>query len=221
MSGELNPHELRAVLGCDQIGSSILMRTALHGTFNEAGQLESYIPLGDAEDHHSRYLFTAVGSRAVRSEFHLPVFDANAGAELTTEHNGSVTQTLTLPTLSGEKPQPSTALHDILARHKISCESTEISHPETKQTVGAIVLRASADRSTFAVLGSSSEGHAHVYLQKQFSVNGFTVLVDGLHQADVISDEWRAHTIRDGMGIVRTPWTDKAQSGRPSLSDLL
>lgn len=197
------------------------IRTPLNVEFgNQFGFVEPEI-LHGFDNSVVPSIFNAVGSRVYNGQNHLPIIDADFGAEVDAGRQG---RKVVLNARGGSYTS-SSSLRDVLGDNQIELEvftrqglksTTEmgvVSHRMeiTGPHVGAIVMR-SAREGTFASVRSTTPNHAHLYIQQSFSDSDNAALIDELEKVGAISENWANLTRESGMGILRTPWTSKLES---------
>lgn len=194
-------------------------RTPLHVNFSALGdapseQIINYEQHGDKSVYDPKH-FNAIGSKIVYANEHKPVLDVDGGARLQNSLRGSK---LILSTAYGGSYTPDSSLRDVLGDNDIDLEV--FTHPTfdynsftknsnyKKMSVGAIVLR-STRGSIFEVFDSTQKGHSHVYIQQKFSASDHQELIKELGTVGVIGPDWQKIVEKEGMGVLRTPWTTK------------
>ncbi|OVE79308.1 hypothetical protein BVY00_00570 [bacterium G20] len=204
----------------------IAKRTPLHVDY---GPGPGFVPSRIAETIVDEYEFNAVGSKVSRrdgllEETHLPVLDIDGGAKVQTVGIGSKALIGALHLYPDEarkyagKYGPASLLRDVLGDNGIDLEVFEsgvTSYSRTMQRtnfhgsrVVALALRTKAP-DTFVAVDSTQEGHSHLYIQQPFGAEDHKTLIGELGNVGVIGEEWQQLTEREGMGIVRTPWTER------------
>jgi hypothetical protein len=189
-------------------------RTPLHVEFSsrtncEPSQVISATDLNDPER------FNAIGSKVLYSKKHKPVIDGDGGVKVEHYRNSSK---VILPALYKGAYGPNSKLRDVLGDHDIDLEvfetpksawnSLDACYEVTGMHVAAIVLR-SRRSDVFQGVDSSTENHGHLYIQTEFEDYEHRTLIQELGALGVVSPAWRMLTEQEGMGIVRTPWTEK------------
>lgn len=201
-------------------------RTPLHVEFGTGPDFAPATPLehlGDAET------FNAVGSRGIalspypkQKEVHLPVIDVDGGAAVHQRKFGS--KAILYATRAGTY-RPTSRLRDVLGDNGIDLEVFEAVSASfgnflartyvDGKVVTALALR-SKESDLFEVAASTQQNHNHLYIQRAFSSEDHDDLIHELAETGIITEEWRQLTEESGMGIVRTPWTEKAITHWPS-----
>lgn len=198
-------------------------RTPLHVNFSAGKTFVGAAPLLDVETKNQD-LFNAIGSavRHAEEESHLPVIDVDGGATAQHFKHGSK---VVLGASHEGRYEPSSLLRDVLGDYHIQLEVFQ--HPTFRystfaagklydgERVGAIVLR-STKQLLFEAVNSTTPDHAHVYIQREFNPTDHRTLIQELGKVGVISPAWQQLAEETGMGIVRTPWTQKQVDHTPS-----
>ncbi|GEM_PF-4328426 len=226
MIKEISPASTDMVLKMVRHGESLLERTPLHIAFGEG---PDFAPAELATDKNDPASFNAIGSqnsyephRFGSDKLHLPVIDVDGGVALQTVKTGSKA-ILTACHRNGEYTSDS-LLRDVLGDHGIDLEVFQRSSVRPSMfgataialsQVEAIVLR-SKNSGIFEAVDSTSEGHGHLYIQEAFGTSDHTTLIQELGKVGIISEAWLGLTEEAGMGIVRTPWTQKEIWQEPS-----
>lgn len=188
----------------------------------EYGSGEIFITSAMVAFNQSQKLFNSVGSLALpptvvntpaqHRRLHLPVLNVDGGAEVDERNKGrtAVLKFLDLPG-SGEKYvdnyRPSSFLLTVFGDYDI--DLTVFPQPAVgDQRVGGLVLRAKKE-GTFKVFDSTQEGHSHLYIQQPFEDGDHQLLIEELTRAGILSETWQSIVEKEGMGVVRAPWTKK------------
>lgn len=209
------------------------LRTPLHIDYPEKSWAEpaaaAPIEAGEIGDPD---IFNAVGSLHERGQpkVHRPVIDVDGGARLQ-EVRGSKVIARAYPDHDHDREEtpsygPNSLLRDVLGDNGIDLEvfsaTTEKwshmmqSYSLAGKRVTAIVLRErDGKKDMFDVVDSTQEGHSHLYIQRAFNDTDHQTLISELGNLGIISRRWQEITEQAGMGIVRTPWTEKEVSHRP------
>lgn len=133
------------------------------------------------------------------ANLHLPIIDASYGAQEMSSDGSKVL--LTSFGITGLS-----SLERTLYDHGIGVDVDDTT--VTLNGLSSIIL--SSERAkTFDVCEASVPTHSHVYIQKLFSNRDHTNLINGLHEAGVISSRFRELTEKYGAGFARTPWTTR------------
>ena len=104
---------------------------------------------------------------------------------------------------------------EVFPQAAFSYDRWDNQHRYSHMDVGAIALR-SVKKDVFLAIDSTSKGHSHLYIEKAFSTSDHAVLLQELGAIGVISSGWLQMAEREGMGVVRTPWTQKEFKEMPS-----
>lgn len=59
------------------------------------------------------------------------------------------------------------------------------------------------------VIPSSTEGHGHLYIDKELTWEQYTALLEGFHKAGLIQDAWYRSALNDKRSYVRLPHIKK------------
>jgi hypothetical protein len=59
------------------------------------------------------------------------------------------------------------------------------------------------------VVPSSTEGHAHLYIDKEMSFDTMIAFIDALASAGIVERSWAKAVRSRGMTLVRPPWVKK------------
>lgn len=174
-----------------------------------------YAPAAELDPQHltSRTLFNAIGSRCVGMGSHLPVLDVDGGVRLS--KYGNVSKAIIGAAYKG-RYTPESHLRDVLGDHGIELEVfsypdlqySRLGYDSVVQKVATLVLRTQSP--IFDAVASTHEDHSHLYINTSFSDGDHTLLIDELAKVGVVSENWQKIAQQEGMGIVRTPWTEKA-----------
>lgn len=236
MSKEFTPETVNVVLGKVRTDlpdkyeveyGIIAKRTPLHVDY---GRGPGFAPSREAASIEDADEFNAVGSRVNRSstdllaEAHLPVLDLDGGAKVQVVKAGSKAILYANPVGGAEREKlagkygPSSMLRDVLGDNGIDVEvfqsGVQTYSPFTERSyyhgnrVVALALR-TKEPEVFVAIDSTQEGHSHLYIQQPFSAEDHKTLIDELGNTGVVSEHWQQLTAREGMGIVRTPWTKR------------
>jgi hypothetical protein len=227
---EFSPKVIDAILPKEPMATSRL-RTPLHVDFpdrsdDEITQAEQ-LDVTEIDDDPER--FNAVGSRfASGANVHTPVIDIDGGAMFQQVARGK-SKVIIHPAHSGDqefpKYGPTSLIKDVLGDYGIDVEVFQ--QPEEQyasmmasyQVVGlrltSLVLR-SDDPDMFDAADSTQRGHNHLYIQTTFEDVDHRTLISELGSLGIVSRRWQKIVSQEGMGIVRTPWTEKAITHRPS-----
>jgi hypothetical protein len=191
-------------------------RTPLHIDFPERQLENDFAPVSDIEAacaSSNPEVFNAIGSRFESgAPAHYPVIDINGGAELQTV-KGSKVIINTWSTFDSRYPwkdySPQSLLRDVLGDSGIDVEVFHLPHRKiTRWTVESLVLR-SNEEDIFDVADSTQEYHSHLYIQQAFGETDHQTLISELGSLGILSPRWQMITKKEGMSIVRTPWTEK------------
>jgi hypothetical protein len=232
MKREFSPYTREKVMGHvlpEKPALKNLIRTPLHVEFDNSRHIVSsqtlhgdHVPYGP-QDPNS---FNAVGSLNYTSKgagnYHLPVINTDGGASVQQVNYGSK---LIIRAAHEGTYAPDSLLKDLLGDYGIDLEV--FSYPQLEHSVmmgetyykgmrvDSLVLR-SALRNVFDVAPSTQKNHNHLYIQQAFEKGDHEILISELGRLGIVSPRWQQITEAEGMGIVRTPWTDKEISHRPS-----
>jgi hypothetical protein len=196
-------------------------RTPLHVNFsNRTNHAPAEVIAG--EDLNNPEVFNAIGSKRLDSNKHRPVIDVDGGVKVTNRRN--VTKAVLWASREG-RYTPDSELREVLGDYGIDFEPFE--HPRTTYDnvwgtnvikgvfIGAVVLR-SPLIGVFEAVDSTTEDHGHLYIQQEFEDSDHETLIRELGAVGIVSPAWRMLTEQEGMSIVRTPWTEKEITHRPS-----
>jgi hypothetical protein len=197
-----------------------LSRTPLHVPFSLDANLTPAEKL-DVSEFDNPECFNAVGSLMVGSRKHKPVIDVDGGARTQKVKKGSK---VILQAAHDGTYSPDSMLRDVLGDYGIEAEiftcpiltkgMMSIHTSIDRLQVGSIILR-SLEADIFEAVASTSKDHSHLYIQKGFLPGDHKTLIKELGSVGIISPGWQALVAQEGMGIVRTPWTEK-EVGQPS-----
>jgi hypothetical protein len=211
------------------MGQPVALRTPLHVEYGSGPNFAPSGPIGN-EYITDEKAFNAVGSRSwSKPDFHLPVLDLDGGAGVQLVGSGSKAIINADPRTSFQETMdmytPHSILRDILGDNKIEVEifeepvseydSLTTNHHYLGSRVTSLALR-SKDRGMFDVADSTQQGHSHLYIQHLFSDTDHQALITELGTIGIISPIWQKLVEDEGMGIVRTPWTQKEVAHRGS-----
>lgn len=190
-------------------------RTPLHIQFSWHGKEPAQPISREAQGANSILnpnLFNAIGSKLVRGTGHKPVLDVDGGALIQEVTTGS--KVIMNAAYNGEYA-PTSMLRDVLGDNGIDAEvftfSRAVSHlsDNINTRVSAVVLR-SKDKGVFEAVDSTTERHSHVYIQQELSDSDHSTLLQELGALGIVSSSWLKMVENEGMGVLRTPWTEKA-----------
>jgi hypothetical protein len=216
MRNSLEEKIIAQILGNVDDEGGVLRRTPLHVAFNADSALVRAAEL-TPEQIKSRKLFNAIGSRCIGTDYHLPVIDVDGGVKLI--QRGKTSKAIVGADYDGSYNSDS-ALRDVLGDHGIELEVFSFPVLEHSRFVGntyfkkgmrvsSLVLRASTE--IFGAVASTSKNHSHLYINTPFSRDDHGVLIEEFANTGIVSMGWKIMTEQEEMGIVRTPWTEKAQ----------
>ncbi len=231
---EFSQKTIDMILPTDYRGAEVpsRLRTPLHIEFpadstEDISQAEE-IDLLQTDDPK---VFNAIGSGLMNgADVHYPVIDVDGGAKLQkVSGNKSKVIVAARPDNESDKKTfqygPRSLLRDVLGDNGISLEIFDEPVYEyapmmartywVGKRVTAIVMRAD-EKDTFDVAKSTQKDHSHLYIQRKFSDSDHATLIDELGDLGIISRRWQEIAEREGMGVVRTPWTEKAITHRGS-----
>lgn len=231
MEQEFTPQTVEAVLGGPKqpgSGHPYWQRIPLHIDFPERPAADGFATPSRIEFGYARSspeMFNAVGSRVDDgvNEVHLPVIDVDGGAELQEVHDSKVILMADPNRQRTDKEIPSygphSLLRDVLGDNGIEVEVFDYPVEQyakmmatnyiVGQRVAALVLR-SKGQGVFDVVDSTKNGHNHVFIQRPFQELDHKRLIEELGRLGIISPSWQGIVEDEGMGIVRTPWTEKS-----------
>ena len=219
---EFNPDTLRVVMGPESQTHTVMgiERTPLNIEFSRVFSMAPSSVLGENEYSTEPESFNAIGSAnrhgAHENDLHhLPVIDVDGGAIVTTAGR-SGSKAILKTVAGGGQYTPDSQLRDVLGDNGIDLEVFDKVdyHPgggwggSVHTRVGAIVLR-SKYPGTFVAIDSTQSGHSHLYIQRSFNSSDHRALVEELSGVGVVSERWLKMVKREGMSVVRTPWTEK------------
>ncbi len=227
-----SPEVVEPVLGYvkviekDEYGEKVgikYKRTPLHVDYGPGPGFAPSRRVEDKEVLTNEDGFNAVGSRVDNSdtEIHLPVLDLDGGAKVQAVKVGSKAVLFAAPRdkeLEFGKYGPNSLLRDVLGDNRIDVEvftSPVNRYSKMMQctyyegdAVTALALR-SREPGVFRAVESTQDEHGHLYIQQVFGVEDHKALLTELGSIGIIDEEWRQLAEREGMGIVRTPWTKR------------
>ncbi|MBI1952294.1 hypothetical protein HYS42_01050 [Candidatus Saccharibacteria bacterium] len=233
MKKKFSPETVKQVLGNgklrigDGLGDPLTLaisRTPLHVDYSPGPEFE---PARSASNIKNADEFNAVGSlvrtRDVQGEVHLPVLDMDGGARVQAIKIGSKALLFALPQRTNEEAKmftkkygPASLLRDVLGDNGIELEvfqnavhtySRMMERSEYEgDRVTALALR-TIEKGVFDAVDSTNEGHSHLYINRVFSGADHGVLLRELVNIGFIGEDWHKLAENEGMGIVRTPWT--------------
>lgn len=230
MDREFTAENMQLVAGNVSYNGNRLFRTPLHVAFSDTPYIvrAHKIFIGDKDTRSIDPLrLNAVGSLALTTEgqngIHLPVIDVEGGVIVQKTKRGS---RATVMAKHDGTYKPQSVLRDILSDHGIDLEVIHgarhnydrfASHAERTVVhyVGAVILRSSQD-DIFEDVDSTTRGHSHLYIQEAFEDDDHRTLLFELGEIGVISPMWFQMAEREGMGVVRTPWTQRKLNEYPS-----
>lgn len=242
MNKEFSPKTVKQVLGSgslpiiDGIGDRLtlkLTRSPLHVDFGPGPGFE---PARLAANVENADEFNAVGSLVrtsdLRAEMHLPVLDLDGGARVQALKIGSKALLFALPQRTNKdakafanKYGPASLLRDVLGDNGIELEIFQNAvHTYSRMMernyyegdrVTALALR-TKEKGAFAAADSTNEGHAHLYINRAFNAADHKTLLSELGNIGFIGQGWHKLAKKEGMGIVRTPWTEGQRIHRRS-----
>lgn len=216
-------------------------RSPLHIDFTHHQAVGGFAPAFGAKSLDDAEEFNAVGSRVgTDGTTHMPVIDADGGASVQ-EVKGSKVIIYPAPQSPINSYQvglqrfsfgretisytPGSLLRDVLGDNGIDLEVFEEPQQQWRpaaesyeiagKKLTAIVLRA-RERDVFDVVDSTKERHSHVYIQREFQESDHQTLITELGSLGIITARWQQIVEHEGMGIVRTPWTEKATAKQTS-----
>lgn len=203
-------------------------RTPLHVPFPDkllsyakSQQITDFEQEGESNVHNPT-LFNAVGSKVLWKDTHKPVVDADGGARVQTVRRGS--KVIIISGYLGTY-RPDSTLRDVFGDNNIDSEVFTYPVLEHSKFTGqtnligqkstALVLR-SKESDMFETFDSTTENHSHLYIQQEFSSSDHSELIKELGSIGIISPQWQELVEQEGMGVVRTPWTEKKVSQKSS-----
>ncbi len=198
----------------------------------------SVLDLRQARLVKNKNTFNAVGSRVLERSTvhptHLPVLDVDGGAKMSeVRRPGYTSYRLFMQAHSSRRGvySPDSLLPELLGDYEMSYEvfqsprgraesrygvdprrinhsiNTKISDFKTLG-VQSIMLR-SRRFPIFDVVDSTTNGHSHAFINKEFSKGDHSLLLQEFTALGILSEAWTKLAEQEGMGVVRTPWTEK------------
>jgi hypothetical protein len=198
------------------------------GEISEDGTEWVYGRQLDEEEIKNPFLFNAIGSLATQTAgkdpIHLPVLDVGGGVFVDPQLNGR--RAVLYASRDGMQDLRSSLDFMLEDNHGISIKVYERCGVIPRgmlsplrdlpgSLVRAVVL-GSRKENTFVGFNSPTEGNGHLYIQRRFTPDQHQHLLIDMGHMGIVSKRWLETAEQAGMGIVRTPWTQKPIASRPS-----
>ncbi len=229
LTREFTPVTVETILWSQQ---ECARRTPLHVEFSHKSNMVEAVAIPGVEfADFDPELFNAVGSAVIGSDFsmHLPVIDADGGAEVWQGRDGYWKLALHADFRFQGRHGHKSELRALLADHAIGLEVFERPLPRmiprtfrgrqvtprpdadytNMENLGVRTLVFSAPGRIFRTVASTDPKHSHVFVQQLFEDGDHKLLIRELQDHGIVSRAWVEMTKLEKQGVLRTPWTDK------------
>ena len=212
MKREFSPDTIGIVLGTEDY-----RRSPLHVDFTPQPGFVPSTPI-EGRSLTAKTKFNAIGSRVLNKKgLHLPVIDVDAGVTQRINYKGMAKTVIYAARVKPFKPDND--IEEIFGDHGIDAKVHTIQdakHSHFKRETDILrprvcAITLTAKPGTIETVQSTYPDNNHVYLQEPFSDDDHEILLSQLHEAGIVTNGWRALAQRENMGVLRTPWTEKAR----------